>query len=529
MVSNEKSNNLQLILFDGYYYEDIIPKNYEDRSKLPFAKSAFKRYVINIDLSLLNKTDQSEVVSTNSMLTISQLKFTLDSLNRNFKKDKISFADNSYLRTGITNGTLFSNYSDTSTVKKSNTIPKDILGSFTKTQKIEVLKVALSNLENSGYSVDSALTDFDNKKKNISSHWIALYEKFVIAFACLLMFFIGAPLGAIIRKGGLGLPIVFAVIIFIIYHFTNTFGKRVAQENGMPAFLGAWISTLIMSPLAILLTYRAIKDIGGIMNFDAITLAFENLFPKTNSLNKNINDVDQKQNLLIYQKQYQTLSIIAIAISIVSFILFLDMIKMPTTQKTIFWLLANCVLYVTVYFSQSKLQNIETIVNRKFDPGKTVALILSFPIYFIVYLLNYKLVDKAISEYQFVFNQSNKNSDNIEFEKINLIDSDKIKILLIEHQKMSLLAIITFIIALITTIFSAINQSQISIVITVILIILLYIMAFLTQKKVAQIEKIVNQKFDPGIIVSLILAFPLYFLVYYLNKKAISQLKINKH
>jgi len=117
------------------------------------------------------------------------------------------------------------------------------------------------------------------KQKVINSHWIALYDKFVIAYACLLMFFVGAPLGAIIRKGGLGLPMVFAVLIFIIYHFINTFGKKVAQENGLTPFLGCWMASLILTPFAILLTYRATNDIG-LINIDSILSPFQKLFKK---------------------------------------------------------------------------------------------------------------------------------------------------------------------------------------------------------------------------------------------------------
>jgi lipopolysaccharide export system permease protein len=93
------------------------------------------------------------------------------------------------------------------------------------------------------------------------------------------MFFIGAPLGAIIRKGGLGLPIVFAVLIFITYHFINTFGKRLAQEDGMTPFLGSWLSSFILTPFAILLTYRATNDIG-LINMDVILLPFQKLLKK---------------------------------------------------------------------------------------------------------------------------------------------------------------------------------------------------------------------------------------------------------
>mgnify|MGYP002776337195 CR=1 FL=1 len=146
--------------------------------------------------------------------------------------------------------------------------------------KKEILKIATNTIENTGFSIDSSIIEMTEKQKNINRHWVAYYEKFVIAFSCFLMFFIGAPLGAIIRKGGLGMPIVSAVTVFIIYHFINTFGKKLAQENSIPPLLGAWLSTLVLLPLAVFLTYRAINDIGGMFNFDVITSPIQNFFKK---------------------------------------------------------------------------------------------------------------------------------------------------------------------------------------------------------------------------------------------------------
>ena len=108
---------------------------------------------------------------------------------------------------------------------------------YNNKQKAEILKAASSNTQSTLYTIDATKTELDNKKKNINSHILSLNEKFVIVYACFLMFFIGAPLGAIIRKGGLGLPIVFAVLIFISFHFINTFGKRISQEDGLTPFL----------------------------------------------------------------------------------------------------------------------------------------------------------------------------------------------------------------------------------------------------------------------------------------------------
>ena len=103
MISSEQSSVLQLVLNNGYYYEDLVPKKYEDRSKMPFVKSSFEKHIINIDLSELNKVDVADesVANTNTMLTVSELNYTLDSLNKNIKTDIISFSENSNVRIGI--------------------------------------------------------------------------------------------------------------------------------------------------------------------------------------------------------------------------------------------------------------------------------------------------------------------------------------------------------------------------------------------------------------------------------------------
>ena len=287
LISSKESSILQLVLNDGYYYEDVIPKNFQDRDKLPFAKSSFKRYTLNIDLSSLTSgnLDETQISNTNNMLTINELKYTIDSLNTDYKKELRSFSDNSYQRTGILNPykAQVENINLPSVETKVLPADSEVLELFEKPDQIEVLKVASSFVLNSSFGINSSKIEYENKQKNINNHWIAFYEKFVIAFSCFLMFFIGAPLGAIIRKGGLGLPIVFAVLIFIIFHFINTFGKKIAQEDEISPFLGTWMSSIVLSPLAVLLTYRATNDIGLInldMILDPIQKIFRKLIPK---------------------------------------------------------------------------------------------------------------------------------------------------------------------------------------------------------------------------------------------------------
>lgn len=284
LLSNEKSNFLQMVLFDGYYYENLETKNYEDRNKQLFAKSSFKKYSINFDLAPLENVDSNEdkIANTNTMLTVNELKYTLDSLEKSRRKEIISFTDNIHQKQSVVNSPL---KKDTlKTIK--DTLKNDVLTFLTNQEKAAVLEIATSNIRNTKYSIEASKLEIEGKSKNINNHWLALYEKFVIAFGCILMFFIGAPLGAIIRKGGLGLPIVFAMLIFIIFHFINVFGKKIAQEDGLPPFMGAWMSSFVLAPLAILLTYRATNDIG-LINMDNVLQPFYKFISKLFISNKN--------------------------------------------------------------------------------------------------------------------------------------------------------------------------------------------------------------------------------------------------
>ncbi len=289
LTSEDDSNYLQLELYDGYYYEDIHPKKYEERKRLPFAKSSFKKYVINIDLTKLNQAEMDNgSITSEKMLTVPELKYTIDSLQKSYSKDVVSYAENLISRNdNIFRRKINNNPSNVKQVKEK--APTNIISLFTQTELKEILETAKSTASSNEFSVQSNQVDLENKSKNISNHWMAIHEKFVIAFSCLLMFFIGAPLGAIIRKGGLGLPIVFAMLIFISFHFINTFGRKLAQEDTIPPFLGAWMSSFIMTPFAIILTYRATNDIGLMINFDWITDPFKKVFNKITQNNDDNN------------------------------------------------------------------------------------------------------------------------------------------------------------------------------------------------------------------------------------------------
>lgn len=424
LISNENSNVLKLVLKDGNYYEDIIPKKFEERNKVPFAKSEFKKYIINIDLSKLNNAnlDEEQISNTNTMLTVGELKFTIDSLEKNYKKDVISFTENISQRTTNTNRI-------TPIAEQQNIFSfNNILQNFSDTEKSNILKAASSNVESINFSLESSKYEIEDKQKNINQHWIALYDKFVIAYACMLMFFIGAPLGAIIRKGGLGLPIVFSILIFIIFHFINTFGKKVAGQDEISPFMGCWMSSFVLTPLAILLTKRATDDKGFSINFDWLTAYFSRLFPATitdpltpqiadaalkTSSNSDktkalINDTPINSALIeksefkekqlsteILAKQYHKFSFIAL-ISYVGLLVLLVLGKTDSVLLLIASLLVAAVFYFMLFKAQQQLLKMANQTNTTLDLHLFVLLAAGFPFYILFYLYNKLFVNSLI-------------------------------------------------------------------------------------------------------------------------------------
>lgn len=281
LKSNDDTNLLQLELLDGNYYEDVVTEKFEEKQKMPFAKSSFKKYTINIDLAKLNKvgTEDGIVTNAHNMLTMGQLKYTIDSLETIYNKDVISYSENlnQRLQTGQQ---LPSNPSLVQVSKTTGNLDKDLFSIFSPDKKVTIKEIAKSNISNLIFSMDGYSFDLQNKKTYINDFWISYYDKIFVAFACIIMFFIGAPLGAIIRKGGLGLPIVFAVIIFITYNFATTFGRKLAGQDGIPPIIGVAAGSLLLTPFAIWLTYRALNDIGASINLDGITKPFVYIFNK---------------------------------------------------------------------------------------------------------------------------------------------------------------------------------------------------------------------------------------------------------
>ncbi len=274
LASEEGSNTLSLILKEGNYYEEIQTTKPKSKKRAPFAKSYFEEYAINIDLTELNNKDidKENDLNNQNMYNISELRVEIDSLSKSYSTDIKSYTKNMYYRSGAERLK-----DDKVSDSASPPAISSILEIFKPAQQLQIVKLALNNAKGTLQTVDAKKVEFKNKTKRINKTEIALHEKYALGIACIILFFVGAPLGAIIRKGGMGLPMVIAILLFLTYHFIGIFAKNSAEDGTMHPFIATWLSTAIMLPLSIWLTYRATTD-QGIFDFDSFIRRIGKLF-----------------------------------------------------------------------------------------------------------------------------------------------------------------------------------------------------------------------------------------------------------
>ncbi|WP_425238039.1 LptF/LptG family permease [Ulvibacterium sp.] len=303
LKSNENSDILQLVLKDGHYYENVVKKKSEEKRKYPFAQAEFETYVMNIDLSEFNNVDLEEDLNTTTdkMKNVSRLIKDIDSLEENNLRIVQSFSKSISNRVGAfvplqpvdTNlhKSRAKNSVDTLTLSKMEEIPKkindsmysiDIVGLFENWQKVQLINSAKNNASNILTSVQGKKKELQKRYEIYNRHILSLHKKYALALSCIILFFVGAPLGAIIRKGGIGLPMVIAIMLFLVYYFIGVFADNYSKKNEIHPILGAWLSTMIMLPLSIWLTKRATAD-KGLMNFASILDRVKDFFKKKTS------------------------------------------------------------------------------------------------------------------------------------------------------------------------------------------------------------------------------------------------------
>ena len=302
LISGADSDIIQLVLKDGHLYQTVEKKG-TNQHKYPFANSKFETYTMNIDLTEFNNVDLEEErdVETAKMKNINRLRKDVDSLNNDNLRIVKAFSKNIL----VTKMGAFSNKKSTGTeptiinnalndsiqkqIKENDGKVENILSLYPEWQQLQILNASLNTATNALNTVKAKRTELGKRYELHRRHIFSFHDKFALAFSCIILFFVGAPLGAIIRKGGLGLPMVIAIVLFLIYYFVGVFAENYSNKGNIHPILGAWTSTLLMLPLGILLTKRATAD-KGLMSFGRIIDFFKKIFGKKNDLEDEVVD-----------------------------------------------------------------------------------------------------------------------------------------------------------------------------------------------------------------------------------------------
>jgi len=284
MKTTPDGTGLIMILYNGYSFNEIEEKNVNlSAKKYPSRKDYFKEMTKVISLSGfdLERSEEGLFKSVAAMLNISQLTFYIDSLNKRYnEKLSIQYRDfnSTKIYTGRNNLPVYAprNNKPDSISRHLEFNPRTLLDSLTVMEKRSVLARAVENIKEGTSYLSMQSESLHYEIKNIKKYEVEWNKKLTMSFACLVFFFIGAPLGAIIRKGGLGTPAVISIFFFVIYYVISISGQKLVEEDVVGTFAGMWAASYILLPIGIFLTYKATTD-SVIMNIDTYLLFFKKI------------------------------------------------------------------------------------------------------------------------------------------------------------------------------------------------------------------------------------------------------------
>ena len=280
-----------MVLYNGTSYEEMIDE--ENKSGHPLVRSKFKEQEVRFDLSGFRMVRSEEELfrSSYGMLNIWQIDKMIDSMETEQEKKKSAFRKN-FSDMLSDKGSVIGNKDDTArtrqesfrsrpnkniaALQQQNASPKI---SNANAEKARVIDVALSIARSKKYYIESLINELGNYDRPVISLNVEWHKKFTLSIACLILFFVGAPLGAIIRKGGLGMPVVVSVVIFILFWVVTITGEKMSKEGALPPYIGMWIATAVTLPLGIFLTRKATSD-SALFDTDSYLKPFQKLFRK---------------------------------------------------------------------------------------------------------------------------------------------------------------------------------------------------------------------------------------------------------
>lgn len=272
-----------MVLYSGYSYTDMGERSSNPADKkYPFRKDFFKEQTLVIPLSGfdLQRSEIDLFKSHSAMLNISQLTFYIDSLNKRYT-EKVDNYFTEYKTTALYSGRAslirLSGEEDTLELRSQSDEPiSELYNSLPLAEKRNVLLRAIQGIKEGTSFLASKNESLHIEIRNIKNYEVNWNKKFTLSFACVVFFFIGAPLGAIIRKGGLGTPAVISILFFVIWYVISLSGEKLAKENLVSTFAGMWAASYILLPAGLFLTYKASND-SVIMNIDTYLLFFKKI------------------------------------------------------------------------------------------------------------------------------------------------------------------------------------------------------------------------------------------------------------
>lgn len=269
--------HLYLHLYNGELFENLKSQNIDSKN-VPYRRETFieKHSLIDFDAEF-NMVDGSFLNRRSDIKNMNELTATIDSLTT--YTDSVGRAMYNEIMASTYKNTDLSK-SDSIKIKEQNLTyinTDSIFRSLSSDEKLKTLSSTERRMSSisSDWSMKSFVTQ-DNDK-SIRSHTSDWHKKITLSFACVFFFFIGAPLGAIIRKGGLGMPVVISVLMFILYYIIDSGATRVAKSGEMNIILGTWMSSLVLAPLGAFLTYKSNKD-SVVFNIDVYKAFFRKIF-----------------------------------------------------------------------------------------------------------------------------------------------------------------------------------------------------------------------------------------------------------
>jgi lipopolysaccharide export system permease protein len=253
MTTSPDEHYLVVNLFNGSSYEEKDKLNAGFNSH-PLMRNGFKSYTILFDLSQfkLSRTNEEMFKGGHQMMNLSQLNGSIDSLEYDFKRRKREVIANMKPYYLFLRDSNFYNQMATALPVK--------LQSSTHAHADPVFANALNSARGLKSYAYSSSEDLDNRKYLVAKYKVEWHRKLTLSAACFILFLIGAPLGAIIRKGGMGLPLVVSVIFFLLYHIASITGEKLAKEGATEPIQGMWFSSAILLPVGLFLIYKATSD-----------------------------------------------------------------------------------------------------------------------------------------------------------------------------------------------------------------------------------------------------------------------------